>query len=777
MLQKTDSKKHYINTGGGNSSTNLKTSWFLCHNTMKNIEFSCLHCGKELSVSAKFAGKKGKCPKCKGAISIPGVIEEPTESNKPQAKSSQVNKSKISRLSQLRRQKNAPKRVRKKEVREDGEVEKRTPRRESPTSTTMAMIKSTLQALFFGLILVASIAVLNNYWDGQSKYEKLLGNNKKVVGVLDQEYTETNIELEDNTVKQYEFGYSFTVDNQKYSGTYSHLNEVPESRTVNVYYLPDDPTISSLDPKRSLAAKKGSIIVALIAIFLSFLLMAHGIYKIRKIRAKSALLSQKKSRSSRSEMSSSKKNLVGIVSVATIILAIMKIFVLGAPYQEDKIKNQNDTEVHKRKIDKSIRVLFLGNSLISVNNLPGIIARLAEGDNNQLVHESSTPGGCKLAGHASNPNLDSILASQKWDFVVLQEQSQLPSFAPRYLQKDVYPPARELNRKIKTANQDTQVVFFMTMANRLGDIRNIEDDTYKEMQKRLNTTYLKLAEIHSATAAPVGVAFEHVLEHNKNIKLYADDVHPNGNGSYLAACVFYAVFFQKSPKGLSYTASLNPQEARVLQKVAHDIVFSKTWKFTEKGQTTTPTGTDSPMIDDFSQSSQNYRGSNSYGRGGSFEIAEGELKLTPGKNNTYSVVQNTPTYIEVGETWSIEVLSNRVAKSGIFFIVSSSDKQPNGSTSFGLRLRVEDKFKLNVLSKKKADIETEIKVPPAPYTLSLTRTSKTDFSFRVNNTFVVAATLQRSDVAGKNFSIGVEAFTYQQRKTFRFDNLMREDFE
>jgi phage FluMu protein Com len=35
------------------------------------IQFQCTHCGHSLSVASKLAGKKGKCPKCQGAISVP----------------------------------------------------------------------------------------------------------------------------------------------------------------------------------------------------------------------------------------------------------------------------------------------------------------------------------------------------------------------------------------------------------------------------------------------------------------------------------------------------------------------------------------------------------------------------------------------------------------------------------------------------------------------------------------------------------------------------------
>jgi hypothetical protein len=46
---------------------------------MKNPDmtsFTCRNCGLKIRVPAKFAGKKGKCPKCKAVVIIPGMSDE-----------------------------------------------------------------------------------------------------------------------------------------------------------------------------------------------------------------------------------------------------------------------------------------------------------------------------------------------------------------------------------------------------------------------------------------------------------------------------------------------------------------------------------------------------------------------------------------------------------------------------------------------------------------------------------------------------------------------------
>ena len=38
---------------------------------MPKIEFRCFHCNAKLKMPSKYAGRKGKCPKCKAKNTIP----------------------------------------------------------------------------------------------------------------------------------------------------------------------------------------------------------------------------------------------------------------------------------------------------------------------------------------------------------------------------------------------------------------------------------------------------------------------------------------------------------------------------------------------------------------------------------------------------------------------------------------------------------------------------------------------------------------------------------
>lgn len=100
----------------------------------------------------------------------------------------------------------------------------------------------------------------------------------------------------------------------------------------------------------------------------------------------------------------------------------------------------------------TIRALFLGNSYTGLNNVPLITAGIAHSMGDSLYFDMSSPGGYTLQAHStSNSSLNKIKQGG-WDFVVLQEQSQLPSYPIDTVQLQVYPFARFLDSMINVYN-------------------------------------------------------------------------------------------------------------------------------------------------------------------------------------------------------------------------------------------------------------------------------------------------------------------------------------
>ncbi len=69
---------------------------------------------------------------------------------------------------------------------------------------------------------------------------------------------------------------------------------------------------------------------------------------------------------------------------------------------------------------------------------------------------------------------------------------------------------------------------------------------------------------------PVGTAWEKVLGKKSHPVLHDKDAsHPSPTGSYLAACVFFAVLFQENPEGIEADVpGLDTKAKALLQKAA-----------------------------------------------------------------------------------------------------------------------------------------------------------------------------------------------------------------
>ena len=73
------------------------------------------------------------------------------------------------------------------------------------------------------------------------------------------------------------------------------------------------------------------------------------------------------------------------------------------------------------------RVLFIGNSYTGVNDLPSVVAALADTTQSPVRFDVAAhlPGGATWEQHDQDPAVTALLV-QGWDFVVLQDQSQQP---------------------------------------------------------------------------------------------------------------------------------------------------------------------------------------------------------------------------------------------------------------------------------------------------------------------------------------------------------------
>lgn len=220
------------------------------------------------------------------------------------------------------------------------------------------------------------------------------------------------------------------------------------------------------------------------------------------------------------------------------------------------------------------KVLWIGNSYTAFNNLPGLTDEIANSLGDDIEYDSNTPGGNTFLQHSDNPTTYAKIHSNDWDVVVLQAQSQEPSFPDAQVAIDTYAPAAEMNDSIQTILTCAETMFYMTWGRENGDPQWGPISTFEGMNERLVNAYTEMSNDNDASVAPVGVAWKYIRDNYPSIQLYTGDgSHPSYAGSYLAASVFYANIFKKRVEPATFEGTLDATTAAILRRAADSTVF------------------------------------------------------------------------------------------------------------------------------------------------------------------------------------------------------------
>ena len=181
-----------------------------------------------------------------------------------------------------------------------------------------------------------------------------------------------------------------------------------------------------------------------------------------------------------------------------------------------------------------MRILMLGNSFTYYNDMPKMLAALL---GEEVV--SFTRGGAYLKAHTDPEDemyapTAKALAEEKWDYVVLQDQS----IGPVNRREEFQQAAKELCERIHAAG--ARPLFYATWAYKKESEKLANTGlSYDEMLNGLYDSYHAAAGAGDGLVADVGLAFRAM---NDVVELYMDDCfHPSPAGSMLAAAIIAEV--------------------------------------------------------------------------------------------------------------------------------------------------------------------------------------------------------------------------------------------
>lgn len=292
----------------------------------------------------------------------------------------------------------------------------------------------------------------------------------------------------------------------------------------------------------------------------------------------------------------------------------------------------------------TLRVLFLGNSYTAANDLPGMVSDVANSTGDTVIYDSNTPGGFTLQGHSGDAGSLSKIAAGGWDYVVLQEQSQLPSFPASQVNTQMFPFAQQLDSLILVSNPCAETVFYMTWGRKNGDASNCPNwppvCTYAGMDSLLRMRYMMMATDNQAIVSPAGAVWRYLRSKHPQIELYeADESHPSVAGTYAVACSFFTTLFRKDPTLITFSSTLQTGDASLIRDAVKAVVFDSLsyWLI----------GTYEPKADfSFSQSldTVSFTNQSLYASGYHWDFGDGKTDTTANpvhvytQNGTYTVL-------------------------------------------------------------------------------------------------------------------------------------------
>ncbi len=230
--------------------------------------------------------------------------------------------------------------------------------------------------------------------------------------------------------------------------------------------------------------------------------------------------------------------------------------------------------------EETTKVLFLGNSYTAYNNLPQLVSDCAASAGFEMSTGSNTPGGTTFQAHTQNTTSQTLIQQGDWDFVVLQEQSQIPSFPLSQVESQCFPFAETLNNQIIEFNECAETIFYMTWGRENGDSQNCPNwppvCTYEGMDDLLAERYMTMAQDNEAIVSPVGALWRQIRTNHPEIDLYSSDgSHPSAVGSYAAAVAFFVTIFRADPTTINFDFNLSADVTSVIKEEAKELIFEQ----------------------------------------------------------------------------------------------------------------------------------------------------------------------------------------------------------
>jgi hypothetical protein len=182
-----------------------------------------------------------------------------------------------------------------------------------------------------------------------------------------------------------------------------------------------------------------------------------------------------------------------------------------------------------------VSVLFVGNSLTYVAQLPEVFASVCRVNERTCKHRTFARGGATLTQWAEDGAVSAALAQKQYDFVVLQERGgDLQGLFGPVAQRQAEAAAEEL---VARARQARTVPIILGTYQQLPQASRALEASERNLASQLDVAYVAVSE-----------SFRQGLQTNSDLRwLASDGMHPGPDLALMQATLLYRTIFKHFP--------------------------------------------------------------------------------------------------------------------------------------------------------------------------------------------------------------------------------------
>ena len=241
------------------------------------------------------------------------------------------------------------------------------------------------------------------------------------------------------------------------------------------------------------------------------------------------------------------------------------------PNKPDEDPSDDPVDNPKPEDDQPLKILFLGNSLMFFNDMPGLFRDMATAAGKKVYVDSVTRGSATISDFARQYTDVGAQAYQKienerWDYIIIEPSRRITPYENTTYEAEL--ASAHLLQQM-AAKAGAKILLYCVWGNNDGTLTQydatdpanmVKGQVHYDYTRKMHVEFLKKVNTEFAEALggvgviDAGYAFENSMALYPNINLYdSDRRHPSLEGSYLAAACVYATIYNQSPENIGFT--------------------------------------------------------------------------------------------------------------------------------------------------------------------------------------------------------------------------------